>query len=39
MMTFKGTVEGTTLKGTADLTVGSVMGGDTYLGNMELTKK
>lgn len=39
LLTFKGTVEGNTLKGTGDLTVGSVMGGDTYLGNMELTKK
>jgi hypothetical protein len=36
---FKGTVEGTTIKGTAGFTVGSVMGGDTYLGNFELTKK
>ncbi len=39
MLTFKGTVEGNTMKGTGDLTVGSVMGGDTYLGDMELTKK
>jgi hypothetical protein len=36
---FKGTLEGTTIKGTADLNVGSVMGGDTYLGDFELTRK
>ena len=39
LLNFKGTVEGNTLKGEADLTVGSVMGGDTYIGDMELTKK
>jgi hypothetical protein len=36
---FKGNVEGTTMKGTADVNIGSVMGGDTYLGNLELTRK
>ncbi len=36
---FKGTAEGTTLKGTGDVNIGSVMGGDTYVGEMELTKK
>jgi hypothetical protein len=36
---FKGTAEGTAIKGTSSFTVGSVMGGDTYLGNFELTKK
>jgi hypothetical protein len=36
---FKGKVDGSTIKGTADLNVGSVMGGDTYLGDFELTRK
>jgi hypothetical protein len=36
---FKGNVQGTTMKGTADVNIGSVMGGDTYLGNLELTRK
>jgi hypothetical protein len=36
---FKGTVNGTAMKGTADVNVGSVMGGDTYLGEMDLSKK
>ncbi len=36
---FKGKVEGNTIKGTADLNVGSVMGGDTYLGDFELARK
>jgi hypothetical protein len=36
---FKGTVEGSTIKGTVSFTVGSVMGGDTYLGTFDLTKK
>jgi len=36
---FKGKAEGSTLKGTADVTIGSVMGGNTYLGNFELTRK
>jgi hypothetical protein len=36
---FKGKAEGSTLKGTADVTVGSVMGGNTYLGDFEFTKK
>lgn len=36
---FKGTVEGSTIKGTVSFTVGSVMGGDTYLGAFDLTKK
>jgi hypothetical protein len=36
---FKGTVQETTLKGEADVTIGSVMGGNTYLGTFEVTKK
>jgi hypothetical protein len=36
---FKGDVEGNTMKGTVDVTIGSVMGGDTYLGNFEITRK
>jgi hypothetical protein len=36
---FKGTVEGNTMKGTVDVNIGSVMGGDTYLGNFEFTRK
>ena len=36
---FKGKVDGQTLTGTGGVTVGSVMGGDTYLGNFTLTKK
>jgi hypothetical protein len=36
---FKGNVQGATMKGTADVNIGSVMGGDTYLGNLELTRK
>lgn len=39
LINFKGNVAGTTMKGTADLNIGSVMGGDTYLGTMDLTKK
>ena len=39
LIQFKGNVDGTTMKGTADLNIGSVMGGDTYLGNLDLTKK
>jgi hypothetical protein len=39
LVNFKGNVDGTTMKGTADLNIGSVMGGDTYLGNLEMTKK
>jgi len=35
----KGNVDGTTMKGSADLNIGSVMGGDTYLGTLEMTKK
>lgn len=36
---FKGTADGPKLKGTADVTIGSVMGGNTYLGDFEFTKK
>ncbi len=36
---FKGDVAGNTMKGTVDVTIGSVMGGDTYLGNFEITRK
>lgn len=36
---FKGKAQGSTLKGTADVTIGSVMGGNTYLGDFELTRK
>jgi hypothetical protein len=36
---FKGSVQGTTMKGTADVNIGSVMGGDTYLSNFDLTRK
>jgi hypothetical protein len=36
---FKGKAAGTTLKGTVDITIGSVMGGNTYLGDFDLTKK
>jgi hypothetical protein len=39
LINFKGEVTGATMKGTADLNVGSVMGGDTYLGTLDLTKK
>ena len=39
LLNFKGNVDGTTMKGTGDLNIGSVMGGDTYLGTVELTKK
>ena len=39
LINFKGNVEGTTMKGTADLNIGSVMGGDTYLGPWISTKK
>lgn len=35
---FKGKVEGTTMKGVADLTIGSVMGGDTFVGELDLTR-
>jgi len=36
---FKGKVEGNTWNGNVDVSIGSVMGGDTYIGNFELTKK
>jgi hypothetical protein len=36
---FKGVVSGTEFKGTVDVNIGSVMGGDTYLGNFELARK
>jgi hypothetical protein len=37
---FKGTAkDATTITGTASFTLGSVMGGDTYLGNFELKRK
>ena len=36
---FKGDRRGNHLKGTVDVNIGSVMGGDTYLGNFELTRK
>lgn len=36
---FKGKVEGNTWQGTVDVSIGSVMGGDTYIGNFEFTKK
>jgi hypothetical protein len=36
---FKGKAEGSTLKGTADITIGSVMGGNTYLGDFEFARK
>ena len=38
-MNLKGKAEGATIKGTADVTIGSVMGGNTYLGDFELAKK
>lgn len=37
--TFKGTAEGSSLKGDVGVTIGSVMGGNTYLGEFELTRK
>jgi hypothetical protein len=37
--TFKGTAEGSTLKGEVGVTIGSVMGGNTYLGEFEFTRK
>lgn len=36
---FKGVLEGTEFKGTVDVNIGSVMGGDTYLGNFDLARK
>jgi hypothetical protein len=37
--TFKGTATGSILKGDVGVTIGSVMGGNTYLGDFELTRK
>lgn len=39
LVNFKGNVDGTMMKGSADLNIGSVMGGDTYLGTLEMTRK
>jgi hypothetical protein len=36
---FKGNLEGSTFKGTVDVNIGSVMGGDVYLGNFEVARK
>jgi hypothetical protein len=36
---FKGVVSGSEFKGTVDVNIGSVMGGDTYLGNFAVARK